>query len=211
MELIGKGRTADVYALSATRVLRRYRDGDTALDEARVMNHARAHGYPVPEVFDATETDLVMARLNGPTMFEALVRAPWRVMGYGRLLGELHDRLHAIEAPDWLDPAPGDRVLHLDLHPLNVILTPDGPQVIDWCNARAGQPALEVATTYVTLSHSEIPVRVIRLIRRPLVRAFLRAIATDPAARIADAAVARLRDPHTTPKEQVRLRRLLRE
>ncbi|MFI6904314.1 phosphotransferase [Nonomuraea sp. NPDC050394] len=209
MDLIGKGRTADVFALSPTKVLRRYRDGDTALDEARVMEHVRAQGYPVPEVFDATETDLVMTRLHGPTMFEVLVRKPWKVAGHGRLLGRLHDRLHAIEAPDWLDPSPGDRVLHLDLHPLNVIMTPDGPSVIDWCNAAAGEPAFELATTYLTLRTSEIPITMIKLIRRPLARALLRGSATDPFPRLADAAAARLRDPHTTPTERVRLRRLL--
>ena len=45
-------------------------------------------------------------------------------------LAELHLRLHEIEAPDFLPPAPvggGDKVLHLDLHPLNVMVGPKGP------------------------------------------------------------------------------------
>ena len=32
----------------------------------------------------------------------------------------------------------GDRVLHIDLHPENVIISPAGPVVIDWSGASAG-------------------------------------------------------------------------
>jgi aminoglycoside phosphotransferase (APT) family kinase protein len=43
----------------------------------------------------------------------------------------------------------GDRLLHLDLHPANVILSPAGPVVVDWTNARRGDPAFDVALTWV--------------------------------------------------------------
>ena len=33
----------------------------------------------------------------------------------------------------------GGQVLHLDLHPGNVMLTDDGPFVIDWSNGCAGE------------------------------------------------------------------------
>jgi aminoglycoside phosphotransferase (APT) family kinase protein len=56
------------------------------------------------------------------------------------LLARLHAQLHEIEAP----PELGDgRLLHMDFHPGNVILSPDGPVVIDWGIARAGEPILE--------------------------------------------------------------------
>jgi Ser/Thr protein kinase RdoA (MazF antagonist) len=44
------------------------------------------------------------------------------------LLAGLHDRLHALA---WPGAAPGEALLHLDLHPLNVILRGSGPVVID--------------------------------------------------------------------------------
>ncbi len=47
MELIASGRDADVWALDAERVLRRYRNGRDMDREASVMRHAAAHGYPV--------------------------------------------------------------------------------------------------------------------------------------------------------------------
>ena len=43
------------------------------------------------------------------------------------MLADLHDRLHVIPAPDWLPGVDdGDRLVHLDLHPMNVMLTPVG-------------------------------------------------------------------------------------
>jgi Ser/Thr protein kinase RdoA (MazF antagonist) len=85
------------------------------------MTHLAACGYPVPRVYEITDTDMVLERLAGPTMLDVLARRPWRVGSLGRELGRLHDRLHALPAPEWLpkrfSTADGDRVLHLDLHP----------------------------------------------------------------------------------------------
>ena len=74
--LIGTGRSADVYDAGNGRVLRRYRDGRPAAwvaREAEVMGHARAHGVPVPEVFDVSGADIVMALAAGPTMVDVLI------------------------------------------------------------------------------------------------------------------------------------------
>ncbi|GAA4098880.1 phosphotransferase [Nonomuraea soli] len=204
MELIATGRTADVFALDSRRVLRRYRSNSTALAEAKIMEHVRGHGFPVPAVHDATETDLVLERLPGPTMLQALSRRPWKVLRYGRQLGELHDRLHRVPAPDWL-PGDGGQVLHLDFHPGNVILTPGGPSVIDWCNARSGEPAVDVATTLVLLTTGEAPKGVERLARKVISGAFLRGSRTDPKPGLRAATQARLGDPNTTGAERVLL------
>jgi len=93
--LLGSGRNADVYDIGAGRVLRRYRDGrdaDRVAAEARVMGHARAAGVPVPEVFDVSGADIVMARATGPTMLDLLGARPWTVGAQARLLARLHDR-----------------------------------------------------------------------------------------------------------------------
>lgn len=37
------------------------------------MAHVGRHGYPVPEVFGAHGTDLIMERIDGPTMARALI------------------------------------------------------------------------------------------------------------------------------------------
>ena len=43
-------------------------------------------------------------------------------------------------------------MLHLDLHPGNVMFTARGPVVIDWTNARAGAPAADVAMAYLIMA-----------------------------------------------------------
>jgi len=130
--------------------------------EARLMEHARAHGYPVPAIDHLSDdgTDLVMERIDGPTMLAELGRRPWTLRAQGRVLAELHQRLHRIPAPDWVPEAPsgkGDRLVHLDLHPLNVILTAKGPVVIDWPNARRGDGNADVALTWALLAAGGLP------------------------------------------------------
>jgi tRNA A-37 threonylcarbamoyl transferase component Bud32 len=116
------------------------------------MRHARASGYPVPEIYDVSGPDLVLERLHGPTMQETLERDRTQFERQVRLLGALHERLHAISGPAELEHVgPGETLLHLDLHPANVILTEGGPFVIDWANARLGHWADDVAQTVVVV------------------------------------------------------------
>ncbi|MFM9479641.1 phosphotransferase [Streptomyces scabiei] len=110
---------------TAAWVLRRYRDGwGDAAAEAEVMAYVRRHGYPVPRVRSATRTEMVLERLSGPTMLEALATDLIDPAQAGATLARL---LHALHALPPRDAAPGSRVLHLDLHPDNVILTSRGP------------------------------------------------------------------------------------
>lgn len=212
MELIGRGREADVYALVDGRVLRRYRSGGPAEAEARLMAYLAGEGFPVPRVYDANGTEQVLERLDGPTMLAALRRRPWRAAAYGRMLARLQDELHALPAPEFLPPSPasgsGDRVLHLDLHPDNVILTPRGPYVIDWRCAAAGDPACDVAMTVCILRGVELGPPA-ALVVRILLRALLRTTRTDATPGYAHALPARLANPNLTPGEARRLRRAL--
>ncbi|MFF0295399.1 phosphotransferase [Kitasatospora sp. NPDC004614] len=152
-ELIASGRTADVWALNDGRVLRRYRDGLTADGEAEMMAHLAEHGYPVPAVWAAERPeDLIMERLAGPTMLDSLLAGTISPGAAGELLAELLRRLHQI--PPRAAARPGDRVLHLDLHPDNVLLTPHGPVVIDWSTAAEGEPGLDDAMSAVILAQA---------------------------------------------------------
>ncbi|MGW5973432.1 phosphotransferase [Streptomyces sp. NPDC055186] len=211
MELIARGRDADVFALDESRVLRRRRRGSPAELEARVMAHVAAYGCPVPKVYEINGPDMVLERLTGPTMLDVLARRPWRVGSLSRTLGGLHDRLHTVPAPEWLPrrfaTAGDDRVLHLDLHPGNVMLTRRGPVVIDWSNAGAGDPAADVAMTLVTVDSAEVPGLAARLGRGLLVRGVRKGSRSDPAGRLREAAEAKLADPNLTSAEAAWLRR----
>ena len=153
--LLGSGRSADVYEIDGTWVLRRYRHphGDAAA-EALVMGHLRDHGYPVPGVRAATRGDLVMERLYGPTMLDALVAGRLGPEEAGAILARLLRELHAL--PARRSAAPAVRILHLDLHPLNVIMTADGPRVIDWANVEEGSPGLDWGMSAVILAQAAV-------------------------------------------------------
>jgi len=144
--LLARGREADVFDRGDGTVLRRYRERDVPPHEVRAMRYARSHGYPVPEVIAVSGRDLVLDRITGPTMQEVLLSEAGSLSDNAAQLAELHHRLHRIAGPEWLPSrGDGDRLLHLDLHPKNVILDSSGPVVIDWANAARGPAALDPA------------------------------------------------------------------
>ncbi|MEU5550976.1 MULTISPECIES: phosphotransferase [unclassified Micromonospora] len=201
---LASGREADVYALDGERVLRRYRAGGDVAVEARFMAHLHAVGYPVPRVHHADGTDLVMRRLSGPTMLHALLTGGIDVEAAAAVLADLHRRLHAV-AP-LPDAADGERILHLDLHPDNVVLEPPGPVLIDWHNVRHGAPGLDVAMTALILAQVAVDRdQPMAAEAGELMRAYLRAI-RGHAVPLVDAAVARRRaDPAQSADERALL------
>lgn len=217
--LIGRGRRADVYDLGDGRVLRRYREGPREVErEAEVMTHARAHGVPVPEVFDiAGTTDLILEAVVGRTMLQDLTRSPWRLVAHARTLARLHEMVHAVDAPPWLRApfGPGNRLLHVDLHAENVILTKRGPQIIDWEGAAQGPAEADIAMCWVLMRTSEIPGPVAqRLVgasgQALFSRLFLLSCPRLDTSWRATAAEYRIADPTVTAREQARLARVAR-
>ncbi len=144
MKLIASGRASEIFDLGDGRVLRRFRAGRDPQQETLVMAHALRHGYPAPRVLELAEDGLVLDRIEGPTMLEALRRHPWELRRLALLLADLHHRLHSIDAPpDLLAIDSGDRPAaprpaRGQRHPVA-----DGPFVIDWTNAQRGPAALD--------------------------------------------------------------------
>jgi aminoglycoside phosphotransferase (APT) family kinase protein len=220
--LVGAGRNADVYDIGGGRVLRRYRDGrdsDAVDREAEVMVHARAHGVPVPEVFEVSGSDMVMERAMGPTMLDVLGRRPWTLRGQARLLARLHATVHQAPALPGLRAPFGDEdldnqvLLHLDLHPINVILTSTGPVIIDWEGAARGPAMLDVALTWAICGFSDVPETglgavAVRSVQSLFTRSFVRAAGPLDRTWRATAVRHRLTDPNVLPSERARLERL---
>ncbi|MQM24866.1 phosphotransferase [Glycomyces albidus] len=159
MELIASGRASSVFALDDRRVLRRCQWN--VAQEARLMRHLARNAYPVPEVYEVAGGDMVMERLYGPTLAESIMTGRTAPESAAEILDGLLDRLRGVPVPDWLpteargvdfraDASPS--VLHLDLHPENVVITGDGPVVIDWTNAAAGDHAVDRAVSWVILA-----------------------------------------------------------
>ncbi len=180
--LVASGRDSQIFEYGPGLVLRRSRNRRSMEKEAKVMGYVAQHGYPVPRVeeISADGSELVMERIDGATMLEVLSRQPWTLRRHAAVLAALHDRLHEIPGPRWLDPflAGGNCLVHLDLHPLNVILSPKGPVLIDWSNAARGAGPADVALTWLVMMAGEIQGRGVqaavgRVFRPLFVRSFL--------------------------------------
>lgn len=210
--LLASGRAADVYDQGDGTVLRRYRTDHDVAGEGRLMVWLGEQGFPVPVVHLAEGRDLVMDKVTGPTMVEDFARRPWRLVHHARLLARLQRQLNGLSAPVWLETvsgvAAGDSVLHLDLHPMNVILGGDGPVVIDWTNASRGSASFDAAMTSVLMSTAELSARREQLAVGLFVFTFelFRGRQLTRSA-IREAAVYRLADPNVTDLERIRLQR----
>jgi uncharacterized protein (TIGR02172 family) len=123
---------------------------------------------------------LLYARVEGPSLLARCRTKPWTLWQSARLLADLHATMHACRVPalpsqrqqltQRLREAAGlpstlreaalqvlhtlpdaDRVCHGDFHPDNVLLTAQGPIIIDWPNATRGNPMADVAQSSVLL------------------------------------------------------------
>jgi aminoglycoside phosphotransferase (APT) family kinase protein len=218
MQLVARGRDADVFDAGPGRVLRRYRVPTRSVElEAKVMTHARSHGIAVPEVFDADGADLLMERVDGPTMATMLGRRPWALGSYARQLAEVHAVVHRAPGPDWL-PRPfggGGSLLHLDLHPENVLMVGGAAVVIDWTNAATGPGEADVADTWLVVSAARpsggwLIRGLAGVLQGRFARRFLAAAGSPPLTDVV-AAVGdrRLRDKNMRPVERSRIVRLV--
>jgi aminoglycoside phosphotransferase (APT) family kinase protein len=123
---------------------------------------------------------LVYTRIEGPVMVDIIRKRPWQVFEMMRLLAELQVRVQRCRAPGLpslserlqhvigraphLDAADkthilqalqmlpgGESVCHFDLHVEQVLLSPEGPVLLDWMNTCQGNPAADAARTFLIL------------------------------------------------------------
>jgi uncharacterized protein (TIGR02172 family) len=121
---------------------------------------------------------IVYERVEGQTMLEAIRQKPFDFVDHARQMADLHLDMHSRQAKgleaSWeiltwkinkassLSPEIKEKVLtylyslpqenkllHGDFHPDNIILTQNGPVIIDWVDGNVGHPLADVARTYV--------------------------------------------------------------
>ncbi len=199
--LLASGREADVYALDSTRVLRRYRRDADVTGEAAAMRYLAGRGYPVPVVHEAAGRDMVMERLDGPTMLQAALAGDLSPTDGAEQLAGLLRRLH--ELPPWPDAPDGTRILHLDLHADNVLLTARGPVVIDWCNVRAGDADLDTALSALIMAQVSLWDHPARALARTFLDAFLTVAPGDPRRMLDEAVALRRRQTATLTADEI--------
>jgi uncharacterized protein (TIGR02172 family) len=182
-ELLGQGRTAEIYAWEdglALKLFRRDFPFEWIHREARATRIAHAAGLSAPAVGEIVEVDartgIVYERVDGVSMLQSFATRPWTFPSAVRRFAELQVAMHNCTQPElasqraWLEGAiqrapllaaeakgqvlkaldqlpDGDVVCHGDYHPDNVIVSRQGPVVIDWMNATRGNPLADVART----------------------------------------------------------------
>lgn len=130
----------------------------------------------------------VWERVDGRSLWQEIVDRPEGSAHFGALLADVHEALFTLVPPVTLPSqrdrlttkirlaaatldtghaealallprsSPG-RVCHGDLHPSNIILSEDGPMIVDWFDASRGDPVADVARSCVILlaDGAEIP------------------------------------------------------
>ncbi len=221
--LVGEGRDSRIFEHGPGLVCKRAREPRSLAYEANAMELARGFGVPVPKVHEVLDDGraIVMERVDGPTLLDYVQRKPWALRTVAAVLGELADAVHRVPAPTWLraaeDAGRDDGVLlHLDLHPLNVIMAPQGPVLIDWANAGRGSGATDDALTWILIATGEPPPgglaqrALVTAFRGLMVRLYLRTRdrATVDAA-LPHAAALRICGGNTTDTERANIAKLL--
>lgn len=216
--LLGTGRASWVFDLEDGTVLRRRRDLSSTELEAEAMRWVRAHGVPTPRVVAASGPDLIMERVQGPTLHDQLQADPSIASKVGDILAALHHSLDRVPPREGLPtrhaaahPHATIGVLHGDLHPANVIQSPTGPVLVDWTNVGLGPRAADVAETWIVLLCADPGLgpswtRIRQQVLDSLLAGVDRAAAQQ---HLALAATTRLRDPGTSEPEKRSIRALL--
>jgi tRNA A-37 threonylcarbamoyl transferase component Bud32 len=154
-EVLARGRDCEIVDLGDGQVLRRALNGRSLAVEASVMAFAFSSGVPVPRVSSVTaEGAIVMERVDGPVLAATVRSGDRTAEEAAHIVLELHALVNALRAPEDLPDRglPGDRLLHLDLHVENILMTARGPVLLDWANARRGPAAADVAMSWLIMS-----------------------------------------------------------
>ncbi len=153
--------------------------------EAIYSEVIHALGAPVPrmlglEVIDGREVS-IFERIEGKSMWDALLEQPGEAVNLGHQLSELHLQVLALPGPlaiptqftrvtckvsyavrhiapstGWVTnliaPHSKNALCHGDFHPKNIILSASGPVVVDWFDVSRGDPCGDVARSSILLS-----------------------------------------------------------
>lgn len=125
-------------------------------------------------------------KIEGNSMLQNILHHPWKLRYFAHQLAELQFHIHQHQLTG-LEPLKDRLVRHIsrgnmltveqktkiiehvhnlpeavavchcDFHPDNILLTPQGPIVIDWLMAVSGSPQADVANTSLILQYCTIP------------------------------------------------------
>lgn len=144
---------------------------------------------------------MVLSWMPGWTLREALVSHPEEAEALGDAFGRAQARIHQCLSPAglrdrdlaWVDIPGGDpeiiarvrsacarssSLLHLDYHPLNVLVERSTiSAILDWTNARSGDPRCDLARTETILTFVPLGDRETQIVRDALLAGWRRGYA----------------------------------
>jgi aminoglycoside phosphotransferase (APT) family kinase protein len=187
-ELVARGTRSSIYAYGRGAVVKLPHPSTPSAwieSEAWFASAAYAVGALVPRPLGIEQIEgrsaSVWERVEGNSMWEAVIQRPRVSAEVGAALAEVQQRLFELAPPVTLprqrdrlvtkirrasqaiDPSliraldlvpPSEapsRLCHGDLHPSNVIMSRDGPIIVDWFDASSGDRLADVARTLLTL------------------------------------------------------------
>lgn len=133
--LIGKGRTADVFALDERRILKLYQNWMPASEvekEFQVTLCAYNAGVSVPQPYEFIQQGdrfgIVSQRIYGSSLMQELQNHPQNVARIARQLADLHVMINQTPAPGGL-PGQFDQVIH-KIHRTDALSDREKEQII---------------------------------------------------------------------------------
>lgn len=131
-------------------------------------------------------TGIIYEKIDGVTLTEQLAKDPMNVGKEARKFAELHFHIHCVKSSAlsdiheilnshinrcnrltleqkekiamYTEKLPTNQtVCHMDFHPDNILISKQGPIVIDWMTAGCGNPFADVARTVIILKHAHLP------------------------------------------------------
>jgi uncharacterized protein (TIGR02172 family) len=177
----------EVYILKLYRAGYPAREAEREAAQARVAHAAGLKTPAVIELVTVEDRyGIVYERVDGPTMMQTLMRNPAQFQPMAALLAELQATMHTQQVSGlarqrqrlqqqiqraelltselktgvlaFLEGLPDDQVLcHGDFHPENILMTAEGPVIIDWVDASQGNPLADVARTSLLFRLGELP------------------------------------------------------
>jgi hypothetical protein len=203
---------------SETRSIVSRPPGGGAIREKDAITIAKASNYPAPNIVgELPDGSIILETLEGSTMLKDLTSRPWRIHQHAKTLAQLHRKLGDIEAPpSWPQVCPGSSILHLDLHPGNVLITTNGPVVVNWNTVARGSASFDAALTYVMLRTGETDSKlfarlVINIFRKTFAQFFAKAFGKEQIEKyLREAAELRLLNTNLSATERERVFALAR-
>ncbi|MFD0771725.1 phosphotransferase family protein [Bacillus sp. CGMCC 1.60114] len=151
------------------------------------------------KVFDQNRTGIIYEKIDGVTLTEQLAKDPMNVEKEAKRFAELHFQIHGMKSSalsdiheslifhinrcnrftleqkekivSYIAALPTNQaVCHMDFHPDNILISEQGPIVIDWMTAGSGNPFADVARTVIILKYAHLPASIPEPVKQGIMR-----------------------------------------